>query len=78
MFQSRRRFCFVAKTFQMGRTRPVAEADNFYRDRSIKTFLTRAINNALSAAANFLQQFVIAEIHLHSFGLRRCIILLIE
>src|SRR5213080_1086173 len=45
----------------MWRARPSPEADEFQRDDPIEAFLTRPINNRLSAAPNLLEQFVIAE-----------------
>ena len=38
------------------------KADHFERDGAIETFLMRAINYALTAPADFLQQFVIAKV----------------
>ena len=40
-------------------------SDDFERDGAIKTFLAGPKYYALSAAANLLEQFVIAEVHQH-------------
>src|SRR5207248_6651358 len=50
----------------MRRAGPSPEANHFQRDGPVEAFLTRAINDPLSAATNFLEQFVIAELHLDS------------
>jgi hypothetical protein len=46
---------------------PLAETDNFECNSAVETFLSRAINDALTAAANFFQQLIIAQLseHLH-------------
>src|SRR5207237_750367 len=48
------------------------------RDGAIETFLTRPVNDALPAPADFFEQFVIAELHLDSTRLLPVIVLLIE
>ena len=60
-------FGFAAKTLQVRFGGPLAEANHFKRDGAIETFLPGAINHALTAATDFLQQFVIAELSQH-FG----------
>src|SRR5215471_21390066 len=55
-------FCFPAKTFQIRFGGPRAEANHLQRDGPVETFLMGAINNALTATADFLQQFVIAKV----------------
>ena len=52
--------------------RPGAQADYFKRDGSIETFLIRPVNYTLTAPANFLQQFVVAEVSQH-FDWRRTV-----
>ena len=42
------------------------KADDFECDGAIETFLSRAINYALTAATDFLQQFVVAKVSKHS------------
>src|SRR5437870_5402859 len=58
----------------MRRARPMTKTNHFKCDGAIETFLPRAIHDALSAAPDFLQQLVIAEIHLHSLRFRRLVI----
>ena len=55
-------FCFATKTLQMRFGGPGAQADYFECDGAIETFLTRAINYALTTPADFLQQFIVAEV----------------
>ena len=45
----------------------MAQTDYFESYGAVKTYLVRAINHPLSAAANFLQQLVVAE-----FGWNLC------
>ena len=66
MFKAGSSFRFPAKALQMRFGRPRAQADHFKRDCAIETFLMGAINYALTAAANFLQQLVIAKVCEHS------------
>src|SRR6266567_6099333 len=63
-------FRFQAKALEMRFRRPVTETDDFQRDDPIQTFLPRAINHALAAAANLFLQFVIAEVCQHPPGAR--------
>jgi hypothetical protein len=42
--------------------RPRAQAYDFERDGAVETFLVRAVNDALTATADFLQQFVVAKV----------------
>src|ERR1700720_2127379 len=44
---------------------PMANADNFQCNRPVETFLPGAIDHALTAAADFLQQLVIVEVCWH-------------
>ena len=44
---------------------PLAQADHFECDGAVEAFLARAINYALAASADFLQQFVIAKVSKH-------------
>ena len=62
MLEARGGFCFPPKALEMCFGGPGAKADHLQRDRAIETFLMRAVHNALTAPANFLQQFVIAEV----------------
>src|SRR5262249_15142082 len=55
-------FRFPAKALQVGFGGPRTEADHFECDDAIETFLVRAIDYALTAAADFLQQFVITKV----------------
>ena len=52
-------FGFAAKAFQLGFSGPRTQADHLQRDGAIETSLARTINHPLTAAANFLQQFII-------------------
>jgi hypothetical protein len=55
-------FRFSTKALQMRFGSPRAQADDFERDGAIESFLMGAINYALTAPADFLQQLVIAEV----------------
>src|SRR5262249_37072010 len=44
---------------------PNAETNHFERDDAIEAFLMSAIDNALTAPANLLEQFVIAKVKQH-------------
>ena len=55
-------FRFAAKALQMRFSGPGAQANYFERDGAIETFLMGAINHPLTAAADFLQQFIIAKV----------------
>ena len=57
---------FPSKALQVRFRRPLAESNDFKSDGAIETFLPRTKNDALSAAADFLQQFVITEISQHA------------
>ena len=61
MFQFRCGFCFETKTSQVRFARPLTKANDLKRDCSIQTLLSRAKHHTLAAAADFFQQFVIAE-----------------
>jgi hypothetical protein len=41
---------------------PLAQADHFECDGAVEAFLSRTVNYTLPTAADFLQQFVIAEV----------------
>jgi hypothetical protein len=41
---------------------PLAKANDFQRDCSVETFLTRAIDNTLAASPDFLKQFVVSKV----------------
>ena len=62
MFETGGGFGFPAKALQMRFGGPGAQANHFKRDGAIETFLMGAINYALTAPADFLQQFVIAKV----------------
>ena len=66
MLQTRCRLSFMTKTLQVRRARPLAQANDFQRNRAIETFLARPINDPLAAAADLLEQLIIAKLHLHS------------
>jgi len=53
--------CFAAKPLQMRSACPLARADDFQSDCAIETLLSRQINYTLTATADFMQQFVVAE-----------------
>ena len=65
MIQAGGGFGFPTKAFQMRLRGPLAKANDFQCDCSVETFLARAINNALAASTDFLEQFVVTEIHQH-------------
>jgi hypothetical protein len=58
-------FRFATETFEVRLRGPMPQADDLECNRAVETFLPRAINHALTAAADFLLQFVIAEISQH-------------
>src|SRR5882672_7425957 len=58
-------FCFSAKALQMRFSGPGAQADYFECNGAIETFLMRPVNYTLTTPANFLQQFVVAEVLQH-------------
>ena len=62
MFQASGRFRFEAKALQVGFARPLTKANDFYSDCAIETLLPRTKHDALTAASNFFQQFVIAKV----------------
>src|SRR6266699_661323 len=55
-------FRFATESLKMCFRSPVTEANDFERHGAAETFLSRAINDALTAAANFLQQFIVTKI----------------
>ena len=57
-----RSLSFPAKALQMRFRGPSSQTNYFERDDAIETFLMSAINNTLAAAANFLQQLVVAKL----------------
>ena len=62
MFEAGGGFSFATKTLQMCVRSPRAQANDFERDGAIETFLVRSINYALTAPADFLQQFVVTKV----------------
>src|SRR5438094_8701309 len=71
MFQFRCGFCFETKTSQVRFARPLTKANDLKRDCSIQTLLSRAKYHALTAAPDFLQQFVVAQLS-QQLGSARC------
>ena len=67
MFEAGSSFRLAAKALQVRFGGPRAQSNHFERDGAIETFLMGAINHALAAPANFLQQLVVAE-----FGWNLC------
>src|SRR5205807_9474442 len=58
-------FRFTTEPLQVPSRASMTEADNLERDCAIQTFLPGAIDDALTAASDFFQQFVIAKITQH-------------
>jgi len=58
-------FRLQTKTLKMRFGRPLTKTDHFQRHCAVKTFLPRAKYHALSAASDFLQQFVVAQFSQH-------------
>ena len=55
-------FRFPAKALQMRVGSPMAQANDFESDSAVETFLPRAINHALAATTDYLQQFIVAKV----------------
>src|SRR5437764_15316098 len=55
-------FGFAAESLHMRFCGPMSQTDDLKSYRAVQTFLPRAIYNSLAAAADFLQQFVVAKI----------------
>src|SRR5437762_6552207 len=53
---------FSAKARQVRFGCPLAESNDFQRNRPVETFLPRTEHHALTAASDFFQQFVIAKV----------------
>src|SRR5436190_15710890 len=62
----------------MRRARPSPETDHFQRDRTIQAFLPGAIDHALSAATNLLEQLVVATLHLDPTRPMVAVVILLE
>jgi hypothetical protein len=60
-----RRFRFPTKPLQVPSSRPMTKANHFESNRAVQAFLPRSINHTLAAAADYLQQLVIAKIREH-------------
>ena len=60
MIEASGSFRFPAKTLHVRFGGPLTQANNLERNRAIQTFLMGAINYALTASTNFLQQLVVA------------------
>ena len=58
-------FRFATETLQVRFRGPLAQADHFECDGAVETFLSRAVNYALTSPADFLQQFVITKVSKH-------------
>ena len=71
MLQTGGRFRFAPEAFQVRLGRPMAEANDLQRDCAVQTFLPRAIDHALTAATDFLEQFVITKLSQHLGRARR-------
>ncbi len=65
MIQAGGGFSFQTEAFHMRFRGPLAKTDDFQCDRSVETLLPRTVNDALTAPADFLQQFIVAEIDQH-------------
>jgi hypothetical protein len=63
MIQTRRRFRFLPKPFDVSFCRPMAEADHLKCYNPVEAFLSRAKHHALTATPNFSEQFVIPKVH---------------
>src|SRR5438034_10353580 len=63
-------FRFATETLQMRFCSPVAQADHLQCHCAVKAFLARAVNYALTAPTDFLQQFVIAKVGEHLCAIR--------
>src|SRR5438128_497551 len=61
MLQACCRFRFQTKTFEVRFRGPLAKPDDLQCNGAIETFLARPKDHALTAASDFLQQFVIAK-----------------
>src|SRR4030095_11130342 len=70
MIQTGSGFGLATKTFQVRFRGPLAQADHFECDGTVEAFLSRAVNYALTAPADFLQHFVINKICDHPPGFR--------
>src|SRR5438034_5275644 len=60
-------FRFATETLQMRFCSPVAQADHLQCHCAVKAFLPGAVNYALTAPTDFLQQLVIAKVTQHSW-----------
>jgi hypothetical protein len=71
MLKAGGRLGLAAEPLQMGFTRAMAETNNLKRNEAVETFLARAIDDALAAAPDFLQELVITELRQDRFVIRR-------
>src|ERR1700758_3114405 len=62
MVEARGGFRFQTKPLEMRFACPLAKADDFQCDCAVETFLSCPEHHALTAASNFLQQVVVAEL----------------
>ena len=58
-------FRLESKTLEMRFRCPLAESNDFERNRAVETFLPRTKHYALTASANFFQQLVVAKLSEH-------------
>src|SRR6266536_3098281 len=72
MIETGRGFGFEVEPLQMRFGCPLTKSDDLQRDGTVETLLPRPIYQALSAAAYFLQEFVVAKVG-HGFGSARCL-----
>ena len=59
-----RSFCFQTKAPDVRFARPLAESNDFQRDCAVETFLPGAKYHTLTAATDFFQQLVVAQVSL--------------
>src|SRR5256885_5306695 len=62
MIQAGGGFGFAAESLQMRFSGPMSQTNHLESYRAVQTFLPRAIYDSLAAAADFLQQFVVAKV----------------
>jgi hypothetical protein len=66
VLQAGGRFGFATETFHMRFAGPMAQPDHFERHGAVETFLSRAIDHALTTATDFFLDFVITKVSKHS------------
>jgi hypothetical protein len=60
--QTRGSFGFAAKPFQVRFARPLTKTNDFQSDYAVETLLPRPKHDPLTAATDFFEQFVVAEV----------------